>query len=184
MGFTPDRKPCTKPPRNNPPLVFSRDFTALAVKKMPFSLVLLVHLVAFAAYIGAGFAQLQLLKRSRRARIGAELRDGLERLSAAIVTKIELPAIVGAIASGVGFVVLNPAVMRFGWLHAKLACVVLLAVLSHLEMFNARAIVKAREAKASEDGIDARKKRHEAYGAVGSLLVVVLLVLVTVVRLG
>jgi len=149
-----------------------------------FSVLLLLHLVAFAAYIGAGFGQLQLMKRSRRAAIGPELRGELERMSAAVVTKIELPAIFGAIFTGVGFVVQSPAFLKAGWLHGKLACVLLLAVLSHLEMFNARAIVKARAANASEDGIEARKKRHEAYGAVGSLLVVALLVLVTLVRLG
>ena len=76
--------------------------------------------------------------------------------------------------------------MRQGWLHGKLTCVLLLAVLSHLEMFNARKIVKAREANAAgaEDEIARRKSRHASLGAVGSLLVVVLLVLVTFVRLG
>lgn len=142
---------------------------------------LFVHLVAFAAYLGAGFAQTQMLKRSRA--LPPELATDHEKLAASIVTKIELPAIMGSIASGIGFVVQNPAVMKLGWLHAKLACVLLLAVLSHLEMFNARKIVKARAA-GDTSAIDARKKRHEAFGAVGSLLVVVLMVLVTFVRLG
>ena len=90
---------------------------------------LLIHLVSFAAYLGAGFGQLQLMKQSRIPGMAPAVRDNLERLSAAIVTKIELPAIMGSIASGVGFIVQNPAVMKFGWLHAKLTCVVLLLLL-------------------------------------------------------
>ncbi len=97
------------------------------------SALLLIHLVAFAAYLGAGFAQLQLMKRSRTAT--PEVRADHERLAAGIITKIELPAIMGSIASGIGFVMQNPAVMKLGWLHGKLACVLLLAILSHAEMF-------------------------------------------------
>lgn len=147
------------------------------------SALLFVHLVSFAAYLGAGFAQTQMLKRSRAAGLSADVVADHERLAASIVTKIELPAIMGSIASGIGFVVQNPAVMKMGWLHGKLACVLLLAVLSHLEMFNARKIVKARAA-GDVQAIDAMKKKHEAFGAVGSLLVVALMVLVTFVRLG
>ena len=90
-----------------------------------------------------------------------------------------------AIVSGIGFLGTNPALMRQGWLHAKLTCVLLLAVLSHLEMFNARRIVRAREGAASdaEAVIAARKKRHALFGTIGSLLVVVLLALVTFARL-
>lgn len=156
---------------------------------------LLIHLVSFAAYLGAGFAQLQLMKRSGRAGLAPEVRTDLEALAATVVTKIELPAIMGSIASGIGFVVQNPAVMKLGWLHGKLLCVLLLAVLSHLEMFNARKIVKARAAggdgappvgrSAPNPGaIDAMKKKHATFGAIGSLLVVVLMILVTFVRLG
>jgi uncharacterized membrane protein len=144
---------------------------------------LLIHLVSFAAYLGAGFAQLQLMKRSRVKGVLPAVRDDLEKMSASVVTKIELPAIMGSIASGIGFVAQNPAVMKFGWLHAKLGCVLLLLLLSHAEMFNARGIVKMRAANASEDEIEAKKKRHEMFGAVGSLLVVIVLVLVTFVRL-
>ncbi len=44
--------------------------------------------------------------------------------------------------------------------------------------------MKLRAAGGPETEIEGRKRRHEAFGAVGSLLVVVLLVLVTFVRLG
>ena len=150
------------------------------------SALLFVHLVSFAAYLGAGFAQLQLMKRSRASSIPPEVRADREALAAAIVTKIELPAIMGSIASGVGFIAQNPALMKLGWLHGKLLCVLLLVVLSHVEMFNARKIVKARAARgdAAAEEIDARKKRHELLGGIGSLLVLVILVLVTFVRLG
>lgn len=141
-----------------------------------------VHLVCFAAYLGAGFAQLQFMKRSRSAT--PEVRNRFEELAATIVTKIELPAIFGSILSGAGFIATSPALMKQGWLHGKLTCALLLAVLSHLEMFNARRIVKARAAGAPESEIEARKKRHEVYGTIGTLLVVAILVLVTFVRLG
>jgi uncharacterized membrane protein len=149
------------------------------------SALLLVHLVSFAAYLGAGFAQLRFMKRSRAPDITPEVRADREATAAAIITKIELPAIVGSIASGIGFVVQNPAVMKLGWLHAKLLCVLLLLVLSHAEMFNARKLVKARaRGAAANEEIEARKKRHGMFGAVGSLLVVAILILVTFVRLG
>lgn len=152
---------------------------------MTLSLFLFVHLVSFAAYVGAGFAQNNFLKASSGDALSPAIRAEYERLAASIVTKIELPAIFGAILSGVGFLGTNPALLKQPWLHGKLTVVVLLAVLSHLEMFNARRIVRAREEAASdaETVIAARKKRHAMFGAAGSLLVVVLLVLVTFVRL-
>lgn len=150
------------------------------------SATLFVHLVSFAAYLGAGFAQLQMMKRSTREGIAASVRDDYERLAAVVVTRIELPAIFGSILSGIVFVVQIPAFLKQGWLHGKLTCVLLLAVLSHLEMFNARKIVKARAAGGAraEDEIAGRKKRHATFGAVGSVLVLILLILVTFVRLG
>jgi uncharacterized membrane protein len=152
---------------------------------------LLVHLVAFAAYLGAGFGQLQMIKLSVRPGTTPETRDAYERLAATIITRIEVPAIFASIASGIVFITQNPLLMKQGWLHGKLLCVLLLALLSHLEMFNARKIVRAREAGGAGGGgrladaeIAKRKARHAVFGGIGSLLVVVLLVLVTFVRLG
>jgi protoporphyrinogen IX oxidase len=139
-----------------------------------------VHLVGFAAYIGAGFAQQQFLTRSARDGLGAAVRDEYERLAATIVTQIELPAIFVQVVTGVVFIALAPMWLTQGWLHGKLACVVVLLVLSHLEMFNARRIVKARAARgdgASEE-IAARKARHATFGLLGTLAVVILLGLV------
>ena len=146
---------------------------------------LLVHLVAFAAYLGAGFGQLQLIKLSARPGTAADQRDAYERIAASVITKIEVPAIFVSMASGIGFIAQNPAFMKQGWLHGKLLCVLLLAVLSHLEMFNARKIVKARAAggATADAEIAKRKARHSVLGGIGSLLVVALLVLVTFVRL-
>lgn len=150
------------------------------------SAILLVHLVSFAAYLGAGFAQLQFMKRSAVSGVAPALRDAYESLSATILTKIELPAIMGSLFSGVAFLATNPTLLKLGWVHGKMTCIAILLVLSHLEMFNARAIVKARisgDSKADE-AIAARKKRHGVFGTLGTLVVVALLVLVTFVRLG
>jgi uncharacterized membrane protein len=145
----------------------------------------LLHLIAFAAFLGAGFAQTQIVKRSRAAGLATAARDELERLAAAIVTKIELPAVFLAIVTGaINIIFLQPDLMKQGWLHAKITCVFLLLVLSHLEMFNARAIVKLRAAggAGADVAIDRRKGRHAAFGAVGALLMVAVLALVTLVR--
>jgi uncharacterized membrane protein len=146
---------------------------------------LLIHLVAFAAYLGSGFGQLQLMKLSARPGTAADLRDAYERIAAGVITRIEVPAIFVSMASGIGFIAQNPAFMKQGWLHGKLLCVLLLAVLSHLEMFNARKIVRARAAggAGADAEITKRKARHSVLGGIGALLVVALLVLVTFVRL-
>lgn len=75
---------------------------------------------------------------------------------------------------------LAPLWLTQGWLHGKLACVVVLLVLSHLEMFNARSIVKVRAARgdAADEEITARKARHARFGLFGTLAVVVLVGLV------
>ena len=141
---------------------------------------ILLHLVGFAAYLGAGFAQQQFVTRSARDGLTAAVRDEYERLAATIVTQIELPALFGQVVTGVVLVVLAPLWLTQGWLHGKLACVVVLLVLSHLEMFNARRIVKARSDRgdAANDEIAARKKRHATFGLFGTLAVVVLVGLV------
>jgi uncharacterized membrane protein len=141
---------------------------------------ILVHLVGFAAYLGAGFAQQQFMKRSRAAAMASGIRDEYERLASTIVTTIELPALMIQVATGIAFLALYPAFLKLGWLHGKLACVIALLALSHAEMFNARAVVKARAARG--DGanaeVDVRKARHATFGAAGTLVVIVLLVLV------
>jgi putative membrane protein len=141
---------------------------------------ILFHLVGFAAYLGAGFAQQQFVTRSTRDGLAAAVRDEYERLAATIVTQIELPALFAQVVTGVVLVVLAPIWLTQGWLHGKLACVAVLLVLSHLEMFNARRIVKARSAGGGGAGseIAARKKRHATFGLFGTLAVVVLVALV------
>ena len=141
---------------------------------------ILLHLVGFAGYLGAGFAQQQFVTRSLRDGLTTAVRDEYERLAAAIVTQIELPALFGQVVTGVALVALAPIWLTQGWLHGKLACVAALLVLSHLEMFNARRIVKARADRgdAANDEIAARKKRHATFGLFGTLAVVVLIGLV------
>jgi uncharacterized membrane protein len=147
---------------------------------MVHKVLILVHLLGFAAYLGAGFAQQQFMKRSREAAMASGIRDEYERLAATIVTRIELPALMVQVATGAAFLALDPAWLRLGWLHGKLACVVALLALSHAEMFNARAVVKARAARGdgANADVDARKARHATFGAVGTLVVITLLGLV------
>jgi uncharacterized membrane protein len=140
----------------------------------------LFHLVGFAAYLGAGFSQQQFMKTSRQAGLAPAVRDSYERLSAMIVTKLELPAMVIQLVSGVMFIALTPGLMKQGWLHAKLTAVLVALVLSHLEMFNARAIARLRQQRgdAAQAEIDARKKRHAQFGALGTVAVLAVLGLV------
>ncbi|MDB4947023.1 MAG: hypothetical protein JWP97_6557 [Labilithrix sp.] len=149
---------------------------------MLFAGVLFVHLASFALYVGTGLVQLTVMKRSAAA--AGEARAALEQLAATLLTKLELPAIFGSVLSGALLVMTNPAYMKQGWLHGKLLVVVVLLVLTHLEMFNAKAIVRLRDGAAPESEIAARKSRHALWGRIGGALVLALLFLVTFVRLG
>lgn len=139
-----------------------------------------LHLLGFAAYVGAGFAQHRFMSRSSRSGIDAKVRDEYEKLAAVIVTRIELPALMLQVLTGVAFLVLNVAWLQQAWLHAKLTCVAVLLVLSHLEMFNARKIVAQRGAQGEASGaeIAKRKSRHAVFGGIGAAFVAALVALV------
>ena len=149
---------------------------------LPF--LLLLHLVGLAVFLGGAFAQQRFMKMSGRAGLTTAVRDEYERLSAAIVTKVEVPGLFAQVFTGLGIILLQPYLLHQHWLHAKLTAVVLLLVLSHLEMFNARRLVRARAERgdAAADEIAGRKKRHALMGAIGTVLVVAVLVLATVLR--
>jgi putative membrane protein len=149
---------------------------------LPF--LLLLHLLGLAAFVGGAYGQQRFMRMSARPGTPAGLRDEYERLSAAILTKIEVPALFAQIATGVAVIVVQPYLLRQPWLHAKLTAVFLLLVLSHFEMFNARRLVKARAARgdAAADEIATRKRRHARMGAVETGLVVAVLLLATVLR--
>jgi len=144
----------------------------------------LLHLLGFAAFLGGAFAQQRFMKMSARDGLAPALRDEYERLAAALVTKIEVPGAFAQVVSGVALIVESPGFLHQHWLHAKLTAVAILLVLSHLEMFNARRLVKARAARgdAAADEIASRKTRHAVLGAVGTALVVAILLLATVLR--
>jgi uncharacterized membrane protein len=144
----------------------------------------LLHLVGFAAFLGGAFAQQQLMRMSARDGLAPAVRDEYERLAAAILTKVEVPALFAQVVTGIGFIAEAPEFLHQHWLHAKLTAVVILLLLSHLEMFNARRLVRARAARGDEakDEIADRKKRHATMGAAGAVLVVAILLLVTVLR--
>jgi uncharacterized membrane protein len=148
------------------------------------NIALLLHLVGFAAFLGGAFAQQQFMKLSARSGLAAPVRDDYERLAATICTKVEVPALMAQVLSGALFLSQNTGYLHLHSLHAKLLAVVLLLVLAHLEMFNARNVVKARASRgdAAADEIAARKARHAVMGRVGTVLVVAVLLLVTVLR--
>jgi uncharacterized membrane protein len=148
------------------------------------SILILLHLLGFAAFLGGAFAQTQFMKASSKAGLAPSVRDEYERLAAALVTKAEVPGTFAQVLTGVALVVMEPGYLHQAWLHVKLTAVVALLVLSHLEMFNARRLVRARAAKgdAAADEIAARKKRHALFGAIGTVLVLIVLLAVTVVR--
>ncbi len=125
-------------------------------------------------------ATVELMKASARAGLTASVGDAYEALAASIVAKIELPALVVQVASGVVFILLTPGWLKMGWLHGKLAGVLVLLVLSHVEMFNARQIARLRKDRgdSATTEIDARKKRHARLGAVGTVAVVLVIGLV------
>lgn len=144
---------------------------------------LFFHLIAFATYAGATFTQQRILAMSVAEGLATEVRDAYEQLAETIVSWVELPAIFLAGFSGILFLVDDAGYLKqAAWFHPKMLCVILLAVISHLEMFNTRRIVRARLAGQPEAGILQRKKRHAIYGGISALLLLVVLVLVAFVR--
>jgi uncharacterized membrane protein len=145
---------------------------------------LLVHLVGFAAFVGGAVAQQQLMRRSAGAGLPPAVRDAYERASAAVSLKVELYGLFLQVASGVGAIVVVPGFLQQHWLHAKLSVVVVLLVLAHVEMINARKVVKARQAQgeAASDAIAARKRRLSVVGTVVDVLIAVVILLATVLR--
>jgi uncharacterized membrane protein len=147
-------------------------------------LALFLHLLGLVGYAGGGLAQGRLLAASASAGLAAPARDAYERLAATVVTKVELPSLLLSVGSGILFLVHEPAYLRAAkWMHPKLTIVLMLLVLSHLEMFNARAIVRLRERGGSDEEIAGRKRRHAMMNGAGIVLVVAVLVLVSFVRL-
>jgi uncharacterized membrane protein len=147
-------------------------------------LALFFHLLGFAAYVGAAVTQQLLMRRSANESLPDEVRYDHEALAAKTLVLFELPSILVSIASGAAFIAIHPEWMRQGWVHGKLTCVVVLLVLSHLEMFNARKIVRLRKTGGSGmgDQIAARKARHATFGTIGAVVVGLVLFLVAFVR--
>jgi len=145
---------------------------------------ILLHLVGFAAFLGGAFAQQRLMQTSTRAGLSPAARDERESLASTICATVELPALFAQLATGILMIVSQPGYLKQHWLHAKLTAVLVLFVLAHVEMINARKIVAARAQGGA--GVDAEiaalKKRHAQLGAVGTVLVVAVLLLVTVLR--
>ena len=147
---------------------------------MAHKILIFFHLLGFAAYIGSGFAQQQLMKKSAESGLAGAVRDEYERLSAFVSARIEGPAVGVQILTGIAFLVIVPDWLHMGWLHAKLGCVFLLVGLTHAERANARKIVAARKERgdAAAEEIAARKSRHAVMGAIGAALIAAVIALV------
>jgi uncharacterized membrane protein len=148
------------------------------------SVLLLVHLLGFAAYVGGAFGQRLLMRSSAQAGVAPAVRDAYERAAATVATKVELVGLFVQVISGVLILVLAPDFLKQHWMHAKLTAVLILLVVAHLEMINARRIVKARAARgdAAEAEIQGRKGRQAALGVVSGLFIGAIVLLVTVLR--
>lgn len=131
-----------------------------------FSLSLFLHLIAFAVYAGAALFSAKLLRKSAEGGLAAPARDALEAFAANVVTKSQLPAIFLSVISGVMLLVAKPAYLKNPGMHIKLTIVFILLVLSHLEMFNARKIVRARAAGSRDAEIQGRKGRHGLFSTI------------------
>jgi uncharacterized membrane protein len=145
---------------------------------------ILLHLVGFAAFLGAGFAQQRLMQTSARPDLAPAVRNDRESLAATVCAKIELPAAFAQLASGILLLVSQPAYLKQHWLHGKLTFVIVLVALAHVEMANARKIVAARAAggAGADSEIAALKKRHALLGTVGTVAMAAVLLFVTVLR--
>jgi len=148
-----------------------------------FSVSLFLHLLAFAAFAGSAVISARLLRRSSEAGTAPPARDALEEAAAGLITKTQLPAIFLSVISGAGLVIAKPAFLQNPAMHAKLTVVFVLLVVSHLEMFNARRIVRARAA-GDDAAIAARKKRHGLFAAIDLIGIATILALVAFALLG
>jgi uncharacterized membrane protein len=144
---------------------------------MLYSVALFLHLIGFAAFVGSSFAQQRFLAASMTGSLPDSVRDAYERIAAAVVTKGALPAIFLSLISGVVILTLKRELMQDPWMHTKLTAALLLVILAHLEMFNARRIVRARSGGAVES-IPSRKARHRVFAALDLFLILVVLVVV------
>jgi uncharacterized membrane protein len=151
---------------------------------MALTVLKLVHLIGFAAFVGGAFAQQRFMKMSAASGAAAAVRDAYEKLASAVCSKIELPGIFTQVLSGVAILVLAPGFLKQHWMHAKLTAVVLALVTSHVEMINAKKIVRARAEKgdAADGEIAARKKRQASVGVFTGILIGAILLLATVLR--
>jgi uncharacterized membrane protein len=148
---------------------------------MLYKTALFLHLIGFAAYVGASFAQARFMGASKRASIAAQMRDTYEELSASIITRIALPGIFLSFLSGLVLLYERPFWLRTPALHVKLTVVLVLLVLTHFEMFNARKIAKVRNlpGEPASAEIAARKGRQGTFNMISTLGVLIILVVVS-----
>jgi uncharacterized membrane protein len=147
---------------------------------MPQRLVLILHLVSFASFLGAAFAQTQFLKASARSGLAPAIRDEYERLCAFINKSIEIPALYGLWATGLLMAMMSPEFLHAHWLHAKMTLAFLLVGLAHVEKKNARRVVEARAAKGDAAAIEIAGlgAKHGVFALIGTAMVLCVLVLV------
>jgi hypothetical protein len=128
-----------------------------------------IHFLGLGMAIGAAIAAALLF------------RQALERAAADTIGKIEIPGVFVAIVGGILLViahpeVLDPAASGVGpWLHIKIAFVMGALVVAHLRMFNAKRLVRAREANESKDELDGLISKGKKLDSAGLALYLIIL---------
>lgn len=150
---------------------------------MVYKVALLFHLLGLGVYLGAGLVQHWVSHISGADGLAPAAREAYERLAATLARSFELPALLVSVLSGIALLQQRSFFLKMGWMHAKLTGVLVLLVIAHLEMFNARKIVRARGAAApDEPEIARRKRRQDAFLALEAVAFAVVMVMVIFVR--
>jgi uncharacterized membrane protein len=152
---------------------------------MPVRIAIFFHLLGFAAYAGAEIAHQRVVRLARAGGAAGPVRAAYEALAAALVSRVELPALLVSLASGVALLYEQAwGPLRQGWMHGKLAAVLALLVLAHLEMFNAKRMVRARTARgdAADDENAQRLARQARFGCFAYAGIITVIAMVAFVR--
>ena len=136
---------------------------------MDLSWIKFLHVLMAAIGVGAMISQYALLLLFRRSSDNT-VRRASESMAFAIAKKVTSPAFLIALLLGLLMAILNTSYFKLGYIHVKLLFVIILTGLTYIEIANFRKMQQAADVK-DEVAINALKKRHIIFMAVGSVLV-------------